>query len=192
MNPGVVVDLQAAIAQTEQALRDLSVEWERFFAGERRTPPQPQRVALQRRLQMLAESASRAADQFRIEQLQSRFMSYTMMWERQLRAREEGNLPIAAVARPTSASAARGRPDASRPGSVHAEDGDAIWNRFKEAKAELGQSTTIQREAFLAQLEAQRERLQAKLGGRVRFDVVVEDGKVRLAARKAGHGGQQG
>jgi len=191
VTPGVVVDLQAAIAQTEQALRDLSVEWERFFAGERRTPPQPQRVALQRRLQMLAERASRAADQFRIEQLQSRFMSYTMMWERQLRGREEGNLPTAAVVRPTPASAARGRADASRPGSVHAEDGDAIWNRFKEAKAKLGQSTTIQRDAFLAQLEAQRERLQAKLGGRVRFDVVVEDGKVRLAARKAGHGGHQ-
>jgi len=184
------MDLQAAIAQADQALRDLSVEWERFFAGERRTPPHPQRIALQRRLQMLAESASRAAEHFRVEQLQSRFMSYTMMWERQLRAREEGTLPPAAVARPVPV--ARTRPDDSPPSSVHSEDGDAIWNRFTRAKASLGQRTTSEREAFLAQLEAQRERLEAKLGGRVRFDVVVEDGKVRLAARRAGAGGRQG
>lgn len=182
------MDLQAAIAQTEQALRDLSVEWERFFAGERRTPPQPQRVALQRRLQMLAESASRAAEQFRIEQLQSRFMSYNMMWERHLRAREEGNLPLAVVSR---GAAARSRPDASGPGSVHGEDADAIWERFTKAKSSLGQRATIDRDAFLAQLEAQRERLEAKLGGQVRFDVVVEDGKVRLAARRAGSGGDR-
>ena len=186
------MDLQATIAQTEQALRDLSVEWERFFAGGRRTPPQPQRVALQRRLQMLAERASRAADQFRIEQLQSRFMSYTMMWERQLRAREEGNLPAAAVARPTPGAAPRGRLDASRSSSVHPEDADAVWERFTKARASLGLPATIGREAFLAQLEAQREKLEAKLGARVRFEVVVEDGKVRLAARKAGPGVHQG
>ena len=185
------MDLQAAIAQTEQALRDLSVEWERFFAGERRTPPQPQRVALQRRLQMLAESASRAAEQFRIEQLQSRFMSYNMMWERHLRAREEGNLPLAVVSRGAAGPAARSRPDASGSGSVHGEDADAIWERFTKAKSSLGQRATIDRDAFLAQLEAQRERLEEKLGGQVRFDVVVEDGKVRLAARRAGSGGDR-
>jgi hypothetical protein len=41
----------------------------------------------------------------------------------------------------------------------------------------------VDREAFEAQLDAQRDRLRPKLGDDVSFEVLVEDGKVRLAAR---------
>jgi len=47
----------------------------------------------------------------------------------------------------------------------------------------LGLAVGVDRAGFEAQLEAQRERLRPKLGDDVQFEVLVEDGKVRLAAR---------
>jgi hypothetical protein len=41
------------------------------------------------------------------------------------------------------------------------------------------------------QLAAQRERLEQKLGHGVEFDVRVEGGKVKLAARRAGDGSEE-
>jgi hypothetical protein len=40
------------------------------------------------------------------------------------------------------------------------------------------------RSAFDKQIDQQRDQLQEKLGRQVQFEVRVEDGKVKLAARK--------
>ena len=42
----------------------------------------------------------------------------------------------------------------------------------------------MERAAFDKQLEKQRDDLQQKLGRQLEFEVRVEDGKVKLAARK--------
>jgi hypothetical protein len=52
------------------------------------------------------------------------------------------------------------------------------------AKREHGLGVSVDRETFEAELVTKREKLEAKLGQKVRFEVLVEDGKVRLAARK--------
>ncbi len=184
------MDLDAAIAQAETALRDLTREWERFLAGERPTPPQPQRVALERRLRLLEDRADRSADRFRIEQVQNRFMTYVQHWERQLRAREEGNLPAAVVAHRGRRAAPAPNVEPVRP--VQGANHDDVYARYVAAKKSLGVEPGVDRESFLAKLEAQRVQLEAKLGSRVSFDVVVEGGKVKLAARRIAPQGDQG
>jgi hypothetical protein len=91
--------------------------------------------------------------------------------------------------RPTSAEV---RPDAGLPGSVDRPDETSLFDRFVAAKEGLGQGVRIDRSAFEAQLAAQKTQLEQRLGHRVQFDVRVEDGKVKLAARRQTDGGPTG
>lgn len=180
----------------ENALQRLIKEWERFFAGVRKTPPVGERERLTRRLRVLTdEGAGRHAEQFRLEQLQSRFQSYSMMWERMLREREEGRTAHGYLARDATppdarsstspgASDAAARANAGAPANVDDGGVDTLYDRYVEARRELGQGSRVDRETFAAQLEAQRSRLEGRLGGPVRFEVVVDGSKVKLAARR--------
>lgn len=178
------------LTMLENALRDLITKWERFFAGDLRVPPHIERERLARRLRMLAERPTkRSAERFRAEQLQHRFMTYAQNWERMLREREEGRTP--GTARPGGPVPAS-NPDGERPASVHSATGPAaLYERYVEARRALGEEVAVDRGAFEAQLAAQRERLEQKLGHGVEFDVRVEGGKVKLAARRAGDGSEE-
>ncbi len=172
------------IALVERALTELIRDWERFFAGDLRVPPHDRHERLERRLRNLSQHPPRRrADQFRLEQLQHRFMAYAMNWERMLREREEGRgRPAAAVpARPPSAETPANGPGS---GSVDLGESGALYDRYVAAKRDQGLEVQVNREAFEAQLASERSKLEARLGQKVRFDVLVEDGKVKLAARK--------
>jgi hypothetical protein len=144
-------------------------------------PPHDDGDRLGRRLRLLAESsAGSRVERFRLEQLQHRFQSYLQNGA-PARDREEGGPGGAAgrpgverTAPPTNAAAA---------GAVDDQGGPALYDRYVAAKLALGLAVGVDREAFEAQLAAQRERLRPKLGDDVLFEVLVEDGKVRLAAR---------
>jgi len=165
----------------ESSLKQLIKQWERFFAGDRRTVPQLERERYERRLRVVVErGVGGRALQFRLEQLQHRFATYAGLWERQLREREEGRRQER-----FGGPAARPAPNAGGPGSVHANEPGALYERYVEAKRGLGQEVALGREDFVARLDEQRRRLERRRGGTVRFDVVVDGGKVRLAARGA-------
>ena len=180
------------LAIVENALQRLIKEWERFFAGLRRTPPVSERERLTRRLRMLTEQgAGRHAEQFRLEQLQGRFQTYSMMWERMLREREEGRTSQGYLARdasppetppPSTEAAAGTNAEAATP----VDDGSvaALYERYVAAREELGLGSRVDRESFAARLEAQRRELEDRLGGPVQFEVVVDGRKVKLAARR--------
>ena len=180
--------LDAELNRIDQAIRDLILEWERFFAGDRKVPPQSERKALERRLRGLSERANRSAERFRLEQLQHRFMTYSQNWERMLREREEGRgrsvaaLRAARGSRPAPPPARR--PDTSAAASVDSGGSD-LYDRYVEARQQVGQAGRVDREAFTAQIESQRARLEERLGSGVTFDVVVEGDKVKLAARRS-------
>lgn len=177
------MNLSEQLAIVERALEKLIRDWERFFTGDLRMPPKEDRERLTRRLRLLTEDQNGSrAERFRLEQLQHRFMSYSANWERMLREREEG--------RGRSAAAVRGRVDAP-PVSANASDATSVnhrsrtslYDRYVAAKQEQGAEVAVDRETFDAEISAKREQLEQKLGRDVRFDVLVEDGKVKLAAR---------
>jgi hypothetical protein len=179
------MDLEQKIQMLERDLREQVRNWERFFSGALRVPPEVERARFAQRLRNLAEQTfQRRADQFRVEQLQHRFMSYSQNWERMLREREEGRLAagLESASQPTHPhiEAANG-PTVT---SVDQSGRGSLFDRYVSAKRQLGLDVRMSRVQFERQLEQQRQELQQRLGRQVQFEVRVEDGKVKLAARK--------
>jgi hypothetical protein len=111
-------------------------------------------------------------------------MSYSQNWERMLREREEGRL-----GRAEGAAGHQTHPhieEANGPTVTSVDSGErrSLYDRYVSAKRQLGLDVRMQRTEFENQLEQQRKQLERKLGRQVQFDVRVEDGKVKLAARK--------
>jgi hypothetical protein len=178
------MNLGEQLALVERAMQALTRDWERFFAGDLRVPPHDDGDRLGRRLRLLAEnSAGSRVERFRLEQLQHRFQTYLQNWERMLRDREEGRARTGAGSRVAAAEGAKPAANAGTPGAVDAQGAATLYDQFVAAKRALGLAVGVDREAFEAQLDAQRDRLRPKLGDDVSFEVLVEDGKVRLAAR---------
>lgn len=176
------MELSEQIAFLDRVLQEHIRKWERFFSGVEKVPPQTERERINRRIRLLSEQTiNRRADQFRLEQLQHRFQTYSANWERMLREREEGrslrdhtnpSLPA-----PESANAPSAAP-------VDLTEEEALFDRYRRAKAEHGADVKVDRETFDAQIASQRQRIEERLGRKVRFEVQVEDGKVRVVARK--------
>lgn len=176
------MELTEQISILERALQEHIRKWDRFFNGGEKVAPQVERDRIARRIRFLSEqTVNRRAEQFRIEQLQHRFTTYSTNWERMLRAREEGRTPSGHT-NPTLRA-----PEAANektPAAVNAGEEKSLYDRYCTAKADRGLDVNVTRETFDQQIALQREKIEGRLGREVRFDVQVEDGKVRVVARK--------
>jgi hypothetical protein len=176
------MELIQEIAMLEGVLQKHIRKWEMYFSGVERVPPQVERERINRRIRMLAEqTVNRRAEQFRIEQLQHRFQTYSQNWERMLREREEGRsvqphtdheLRMPEVANDTAIT------------SVDKTEESSLFDRYKTAKSERGIDIGVDRETFNKQIAEQRKKIEERLGRKVRFEVQVENDKVRVVARK--------
>jgi hypothetical protein len=176
------MELIEQIAILERALQEHIRKWERYFSGVDRVPPQDERERINRRIRMLAEqTVNRRAEQFRIEQLQHRFMTYSQNWERMLREREEGR-----VVQPHTDHELRRSPATNTAGtrSVDTSEDDALFDRYRTAKAKRGLDVGVDRETFDKQIAEQRQKIEQRLGRKVRFDLQIEGDKVRVVAKK--------
>jgi len=180
------VKISEQIVLVENALRDLIRDWERFFAGDLRVPPQAKHERIDRRLRHLAgETIQRRPDQFRLENVQHRFTTYAANWTRMLREREEGRGRFAAEGGRQPAPA-QSETNAGATGSVSTPGNGNLYDRYVVAKRERGLEVKVSREQFESQLASEQQKLETRLGHTVRFEVHIADGKVKLAARKAG------
>jgi len=175
------MDMAGRVTQLERELQDLILQWERFFSGDRRQPPHQERDRIARRIRLISEhGAGSHAAYFRFEQLQHRFSSYNALWERQLREREEGRK--AGVPRRIQAR----RPNGEGLASVQGDGtGSDLYEQYVAARASLGQNASLPKGQFEEQLERQRKLAESKLGGPVRFEIIVDGSKVKIAARAA-------
>ncbi len=176
------MELTEQISILERVLQEHIRKWDRFFNGGEKIAPQVERDRIARRIRFLSEqTVNRRAEQFRIEQLQHRFTTYSTNWERMLRAREEGRAPSGhtnpALRAPEAANA-------SAAAAVQKEGENTLYDRYCKAKSERGLEVNVNRETFDEQIDSQRQKIEGRLGQKVRFDVQVEDGKVRVVARK--------
>jgi hypothetical protein len=97
---GEALDLLAA------DVRQLRVDFERFFSGALPLPPEELRHRIQVQLRQLRNlSAMTAVDRFRLGDLEARHISYNELFSRRLREREEGR-PRGGHAVPAPAQAA--------------------------------------------------------------------------------------
>jgi hypothetical protein len=176
------MQLTEQIAILERALKEHIRKWDMFFSGVQKVPPQTEKDRIARRLRLLTEETiNRRADQFRIEQLQHRFMTYSQNWERMLREREEGRT---ASTHTKPELHRQGTTNVSRGSSVDEAGGDVLFDRYCAAKGEQGHNVGVDRATFDEQIAVQRQKIEERLGRKVRFQVRVEDGNVRVVARK--------
>ena len=99
-----------------------------------------------------------------------------------LREREEGR----AASQPHTDSELRRPPTANATAtpSVDKTDESSLFDRYQSAKSERGLAVGVDRETFEKQIVEQRKKIEERLGREVRFDVQIEDDKVRVVARK--------
>jgi hypothetical protein len=181
------IDVDRELQQLEAGLRQLEAEYNMYFAGRLPRPPVETRarvLALTRKIDNLR--ITNYAERFRFTTLQSRFQTFVDLWDRGLRAREEGRAgPFA----PRSPAAPKGRPEAKvlhvasfREPGHEMEKLHELYDRLAEARRTVGEEA-IPFHKFADLVKDQVKKLKEQGSPEVAFRVAVKDGKVNFTAR---------
>ena len=179
------------IAVLERGLKALHVEYERFYIGEVKVPPVDTRRRIEDLLKRMAgANVERAAERFRLQNVQSRFQSMTELWEKRLLAREEGRPGLGRPPRWSPAAPAGTRSDAEASMSVTRRERKSLmplFERFCEARRALGEDVSrLRYDRFEELLRRQAAEIRKATGAkRLVFEVQTVDGRVRLIGRPA-------
>ena len=187
----------------EKSIRQLQIDWEKFFGGVEKKPPVDAKARLEALFRRYANAEIRNnTERFRFQNLTSRYQTFAELWAKRLRAMEEGR-PMglhgkaAAMAMPPApppppmaermASAAR----AAGSSEVRVKDAGAdteavrtLFNRFLEARKQAGENAAVKFESFQKIIAQQSTRiLNEKGASAVDFRLETKDGKVSLKAK---------
>ena len=202
---GIVEDMDLI----EKSIRQLQIEWEKFFGGVERKPPSELKSRVEALIRRNAnEEIRNNADRFRYQNLMARYSTFSELWNKRLRALEEGRpvglhgraaafpppapaVPAASIPQqaPAPATAAPARRAAA--GEVRIQDpaGDAqamrgLYDRFVEERQRAGETAAVKFENFEKLIAQQTRRILAEKGGQaVDFRLETRDGKVSLKAK---------
>ena len=172
----------------EAELKRLEAEYNMFFAGRLPRPPWETRSRVQAIVKRIDRtSISNYGEKFRFSTLQSRFATFIDLWDRGLRAREEGrpgpfaqpkrNEPV----RPTAADRILHVATFADPLREMDKLHD-LYDSLAEARRDVGQEQ-IPFHKFADLIKTQVSSLKAGGSPEVAFRVAVKDGKVNLTAR---------
>jgi hypothetical protein len=165
----------------EAAIRELKVEFEKFFNGAVRIPPESLKTNIEARFRRLRTQPLRLfSDRFRLTSLEARFNSLNELFNRRLREIEKG----------------------SRPGDVHVKERSEVLDPFsglelrdsadrkaaevlyRELYRSSGRSRKVDFDTFQQFLGKQIESVRKKTGcRRVRMWISGEGEELRLRAR---------
>jgi len=196
------VALQEDLDRLDVAIRQLQVKWDLFFNGQEKKPPSDLQTQVETLVRRYANAEIRNnGERFRYQGLSARFSSFNELWQKRLRAREEGKVfgqhglraerlppPQAAPppAPPTPAARAAAAAGEIRVGDP-ARDGAAVralYERFVEERRRAGEGQAPAFESFRELIGKQTARIRAEKGAlAVDFRLETKDGKVSLKAR---------
>ncbi|HEX2252254.1 MAG TPA: hypothetical protein VHQ65_03180 [Thermoanaerobaculia bacterium] len=171
--------IQPRLDRLELAIRELQIEFEKFFNGARATPPLDLRDEVQAEVRRLRNTNLHSvADSFRFAQVEARFTSLGEMFNRRLRLQEEGRGPAA------PAVVARTRLDPRR-GVVLADRVEtAAVEALYEGLARSGQRPGFDLESFRLYLEKQVTSIRQRTGCHaVRFRLEPDGERLKLKAK---------
>ncbi len=190
--------------QLETMLRQLQIEWEKFFGGVEKKPPNEMRARVDAIVKKYAYTEIRNnTERFRYQALSSRFTTFNELWNKRMRAIEEGRplglhgrAAIAAAGTPGGVSAAAGASArAAAPSGVGGEfrvrsaEKDesavrALYEKFLQARQEAGEKGTVKFDNFQKLISQQASRIMADKGAQaVDFRLETKEGKVSLKAK---------
>jgi hypothetical protein len=185
-------DAVRGLSQLSGELKKLETEYNQFFSGRLPRPPWETRTRVESLMRTWDRQSFQAssADRFKFQTLQARYATFADLWDRGLRAREEG--------RPGPFNWASGETRAAKPGEpappqvVHvAAIGDPmrdidkvreLYESLMDARREAGDQT-VPFHRFVGLVKDQVATLQRTGSPEVAFRVAVQGGKVSFTAR---------
>ena len=177
------------LSRLEAELKLLEAEYNMYFAGRLPKPPWETRA----RVEALVKQYDRAhfpntGDRFRFTTIQSRFQTFVDLWDRGLRAREEGRPGPFAQLSKGKASGRRGPEDrilhvSSFKDPVREIDKlTDLYESLAEARREVGEEAPPFHK-FADLVKNQVKKLRQGGSPEIAFRVAVKDGKVSFTAR---------
>jgi hypothetical protein len=182
-------ELERELQILESELRRLEGEYNMYFAGRLPRPPWETRS----RVEALVKRLDRAyiqnyGDRFRFTTLQARFSAFTDLWDRGLRAREEGR-PGPFAQRPQETKKAPAREEdrilfvASFKDPLKEMDKlHDLYDTLRDAREKLGEAN-IPFHKFTELVKSQVLKLKKAGAPEVAFRVAVKDGKLNFTAK---------
>jgi hypothetical protein len=181
--------IERDLRRLEAELKRLEAEYNMFFAGRLAKPPWETRA----RVEALVKQYDRAyiqnyGDRFRFSTLQARYAAFVELWDRGLRAREEGR-PGPFVHERTEKAEKPKRPRERIFCVATFEDPlremdklHDLYESLVEARREVGDEA-VPFHKFADLLKNQVKKLRQAGSHEVAFRVAVQDGKVKFTAR---------
>ena len=186
-------DIERDLQQLEVELRKLEAEYNMYFAGRLPRPPWETRKRVEghvRRIDRLY--ISNYGHRFKFSTLQGRFSAFIDLWDRGLRAREEGRPGPFAQPRPAVEKEKEKEKKPLGDGIVNVttfkdpvkemEKLQELHTTLSEARRRSGQDA-IPFQKFAELIKTQVSSMKEKGTSEVAFRVAVKDGKVTFTAR---------
>ena len=181
--------IEQDLQRLEVELKQLEAEYNMFFSGRLPKPPWETRT----RVEALVKYYDRGyiqnyGDRFRFSTLQARFATFIDLWDRGLRAREEGRPGPFVHKRTVKEPEPKGPQDrilhvASFRDPVREIDKlTELYESVSEARREVG-AEPVPFHKFAELVKNQVEKMQVSGSAEVAFRVAVKDGKVHFTAR---------
>jgi len=181
------------LTNLEDWLRRLKVEFDIFFNGHRKKPPDDLKMKLERLLKKLGETSDMSfQERFRYNTIIARYYIYKDLWRRMLLGREDGKAgSLHPHDKKGEASEASPAPTA-REYRVSISDPEAEPERVRELYDTLlalkqgapAETPSLPFDRFTRYISHQTRELRARYEcSRVTFTVAVEDSAVRFRAR---------
>ena len=185
---GESASLERELRALATQLRKVETEYTMYFSGRAPRPPVDSRLALDRAVKRFDRTHFESPTQrFQFSTLQARYSSFCELWDRNVRAREEGR------SSPLQRSAAEPVPAAPREDVLHAarlddparqsEQLHDLYDAVMDARRQDGQDV-VPFHKFAALVRDQVRALHERHpGDQVWFRVTRREGKVNLSAR---------
>ncbi len=190
------MSLSEDLDRLDVTLRQLQVKWDMFLSGAEKKPPDDLQAQVQLIIKRYGSVEIRNnGERFRYQSLTARFTTFNELWQKRLRAREEGKafgqhgLRAEQLAPPPRASASAGpvAPSAEFRVAGSGQDAPAIralYENFVNERRRAGVGAAPPFESFQQLVTQQTARLRSEKGAAaVDFRLETKDGKVSLKAR---------
>jgi len=185
----------------ERSIRQIQIEWDKFFGGIEKKPPNDMKTRLEALIRRHANAEIRNnTERFRYQTLTARYATLNELWSKKLRLREEGKAfgvhglkaealpppPPPPPAAPRHAGAHGGPVEQFR---VQNPERDAqtvrdLYESFLQARRSNGETAPVKYESFQKLIGQQASRILSDKGGQaVEFRLEKKEGKVSLKAK---------
>ena len=183
--------LEEDLSQLETSIRQLQIEWDKFFGGVERKPPNDLKARVEAMVRKHANSEIRNnTERFRYQNLTSRYNTLNELWSKRLRAMEEGRpMGLHGSKIPHPPPPPPPAPAPRRPSEYRVRRPDdtevvrELFEQYQQARALSGEGG-VKFESFQKVIAQQATRILTEKGGQaVEFRVETKDGKVSLKAK---------